>query len=666
MLISALLLLPIAAGGLALTYLIEKDEPFLWRLAAGTVIGSALYGTLAFVIGCFTGLGIAAPIAMIATLAPIAVFRDKETLKHFRIDWQRATNKMQGGSTAKFIRFAFYAFFFLLFCFFFVQAMYQTPAGIYTGGSQNLGDLAFHLGAIFSFTDGNNLPPINPSFAGAKFSYPFIADVVTAGFVKLGADVQTAIIVQDVAWAFSLLVVLERFVFRLTNDRLVGKLAPWLLFLSGGLGFIWFVGDYWAQGKDLFEFLKALPKDYTISDDFRWGNSLVVLFITQRSLLLGMPLTIVILQKLWEWFQREKVEKGEMGKGEKGEKRKSERVAETQNAHFFTFSLFHLSPFAVGLLAGMLPLVHLHSLIVLFIVTTFLFWIDFENWRTWVAFGVGVCMIAVPELVWSVVGTASNASEFVAWHFGWDAGETNILWFWLKNAGLVVPLIALGLYLYFKRPKDSDGGNNKLLLFYAPFLFMFIACNIAKFAPWEWDNIKILIYWYVGSLSFIGLALAWAWRQSRYLKAVAALAFIALTFSGALDVWRTVSGQIKYQVFDADSVHIADQIRAQTPPKAMFLNRATYNTAIALTGRQSLMRYPGHLSSYGIDYAQRESDVKKMYAGGPAADALLASYGIDYVIISQVETGGVQVNKDYLSKFPVIAESGSAKVYKVR
>ena len=71
-------------------------------------------------------------------------------------------------------------------------------------------------------------------------------------------------------------------------------------------------------------------------------------------------------------------------------------------------------------------------------------------------------------------------------------------------------------------------------------------------------------------MPFIGLALAWAWRQNQYLKTVAVLAFITLTFSGALDVWRTVSGQIKYQVFDADNVHIADQIKAKTPPKAMF------------------------------------------------------------------------------------------------
>ncbi|HYJ90201.1 MAG TPA: hypothetical protein VEV84_02750, partial [Pyrinomonadaceae bacterium] len=273
MLISILLMLPIAAGGLAVSYLIEADEPLMWRLAAGTVIGSAIFGTLAFAIGCVTGLTAAVPISFVLVAAPLAIFRDKDRLHRFWLDWEKAKNKLQGGSWTKFGRFAFYAFFFILFCLFFSQAMYQTPAGIFTGGSQNLGDLPFHLGAISAFTDGGSFPPQNPSFAGAKFSYPFVADLITASFVKLGADIQDALFVQNVAWAFSLLVILERFVFKLTADRLAGKIAPWLLFFSGGLGFIWFIADYWHQGKGFIDFLFNLPKDYTISDQFRWGNS---------------------------------------------------------------------------------------------------------------------------------------------------------------------------------------------------------------------------------------------------------------------------------------------------------------------------------------------------------------------------------------------------------
>ena len=113
--------------------------------------------------------------------------------------------------------------------------------------------------------------------------------------MKLGADLKNAMFVQNVAWAFSLLVLLERFTVKLTNDRLAGRIAPLLLFLSGGLGFLWFFSDYWQSGKAFFEILWHLPRDYTIGDHFRWGNSMVVLFMTQRSLLLGMPLTIIVL-----------------------------------------------------------------------------------------------------------------------------------------------------------------------------------------------------------------------------------------------------------------------------------------------------------------------------------------------------------------------------------
>jgi hypothetical protein len=649
MLISILLILLVAAGGFALSYLIESDEPFLWRAAAGLVVGSAVYGTLAFVIGCLAGLAIASPIALLLTLTPLLLFRDVKRWRQFKTDWQRATNKMQGGSWAKFLRFAFYLFFFLLFCLLFSQAMYETSAGTFTGGSNNLGDLPFHLGAIFGFTDGNNLPPQNPSFAGAKFSYPFIADIVTAGFMKLGADVRNAMVIQDIAWAFSLLVVLERFVVRLTHDRLAGKIAPWLLFFSGGLGFIWFFGDYWAQGKGFLEYLNSLPKDYTIGDDLRWGNSLITLFLTQRSLLLGMPLTVLVLEKLWEWFA-------------------SEKDLRTYDVKGHSLAGLPLLPLLVGLMAGLLPLVHLHSLVVLFVVTAFLFALKPQDWRTWIAFGVGVAILAVPELIWSISGSATRASEFIGWNFGWDKGETNFIWFWFKNTSVFIPFIGFGYYLLW-RDRDSDRAaciGRKLCLFYTPFAFLFILSNVIKLAPWQWDNIKVLIYWFVGSLPIVAYALSWLWHKRSYLAALGAACFFSLTLSGALDVYRTISGQIKYNVFNSEAVRIAEQIKTKTPPNALFLNAATYNTAVALTGRGSLMRYPGHLMSYGIDYAGREADVKTIYAGGPAADMLLAKYGIDYVLVSQEETSSMSVNQDYFKKFPVVASAGNAVVYKVR
>lgn len=693
MIVSLIIILLISLSGLSLTYLFAKDETFLWRLSAGNIVGSALFGLVCFVIANFFGLSVVTVlIALVISALPLLLLRDKVAKRRLKDDWQRGKDKNQGINYRKVWRIVYYLFFLILFIAFFDRAMIVGNDGIFTGGSQNFGDLPYHLGAIFSFTDGNNFPPQNPSFAGAKFTYPFIADFLTACLVKFGASVQSVMFVQNVFWAFSLLVILERFVFKVTNNRLAGKIAPFILFFSGGFGFLWFFKDYWYGTQGLWEILWNLPTDYTISDKFRWGNSLVVLFITQRSLLLGMPLTIIVLGKLWAIFATENTEEDEEEKDKL--KVKGRKIKENSSE-----SLAYLSPFIVGLLAGTLPLIHAHSLAVLFVVSAFLFFFSLQNWKEWIAFAAGVCVIAVPELIWFMTGSATKTSEFIAWHFGWDSQGENLLLFWIKNTGIFIILliVSFGLVFFPQSRKDAkeeqeeisknDLKKQKLkskrqksagktrhsslvtrhLIFFLPFLFLFIISNMAKFAPWEWDNIKVLIYWFVGAIPFVSFLLAWLWQRNNFvLKALAISCFVTLIFAGALDVWRTASAQVKNQVFDADAVKIADKLKRITEPDDLFLNAPTFNSAIVLTGRRSLMRYSGHLSSHGIDYAERENDVKKIYAGDGTAEVLMRKYGIKYVLISPRERDTLQVNEQFFQKYRVVAEEGNYRIYEVK
>lgn len=654
MLISVLLITLIALGGMMLTYLVASEERFMWRLAAGNIVGSAIFGMTAFVAACLFGFGPATIlISLGVTLLPILLLQKKGLRNSFQSDWAKAKGKLQGGGGKRIKSVGYYAFFVLLFWFFFDQAMYTRADGIYTGGSNNLGDLPFHLGAIFGFTDGNNFPPQNPSWAGARFSYPFIADFLTACFVRLGVSVQDAMFWQNFSWALSLLVILERFAAKVTGSKLAGRIAPALLVFSGGLGFVWFFKDYWESGQSIVNFIWHLPKDYTIGDHFRWGNSMVVLFITQRSLLLGMPLAVLVLGYLWKVFATESPEEDEAAP-----------------------SLLNSStPLLLGLLAGMLPLIHLHSLAALFVVTGFLFVMQPAKWKTWIMFGVGVAVIAIPELLWSMSGSASETAKFFEWHFGWDKRDDNVLWFWVKNTGIVIPVVIAGIWVYLtqsrkdaKDAKAEDQGpkTQYLLLFYLPFVALFIISNAAKLAPWEWDNIKVLIYWFVGSIPLIALAIAWTWEQTGLAKVVAAACFVVLTLGGALDVWRTASGQIKTRVFEREAMQVAAGIKQKTEPNALFLNAPTYNSAVVLSGRRSLMRYSGHLSSHGIDYLPREDDVKRIYEGGGVADILMRKYNIEYVLISPEEINSMNANEDFFRKYPVIAEAGPYRVYKIK
>ena len=283
MIISLLIISLSAISGLSLTYLFSKDASLLWRLSAGNIVGSSVLGLIGFLIANFFGLSILTVlIALAISITPLLLLKNKATKKQLKLEWQRAKDKTQGATFKNFWRLTYYVFFLILFMAFFDRAMIVTNEGIFTGASQNLGDLPFHLGAIFSFTDGNNFPPQNPSYADAKFTYSFIADFLTACLMKLGVEIKTAMFVQNVSWAFSLLVIFERFVFALTRSRLAGKIAPFILFFSGGLGFLWFFKDYFAGSQGFFDLLWNLPRDYTIGEKFRWGNSLVVLFVTQR------------------------------------------------------------------------------------------------------------------------------------------------------------------------------------------------------------------------------------------------------------------------------------------------------------------------------------------------------------------------------------------------
>jgi uncharacterized membrane protein len=107
-------------------------------------------------------------------------------------------------------------------------------------------------------------------------------------------------------------------------------------------------------------------------------------------------------------------------------------------------------------------------------------------------------------------------------------------------------------------------------------------------------------------------------------------------------------------------------IKQQTPPKATILHAPIHNTPIFLTGRRSLMGYPGHIWTHGIDFGQREADIKKIYSGASDAASLLSKYGVDYVVIDPQEHSVMPVNTDFFSRYPEVVKIGEYHLYKIK
>jgi hypothetical protein len=236
-----------------------------------------------------------------------------------------------------------------------------------------------------------------------------------------------------------------------------------------------------------------------------------------------------------------------------------------------------------------------------------------------------------------------------------------VAWFWLKNTGAFIPLLIIALLW---KPKDYLVPR-KFLLFYLPFTLCFFIPNVLKLAPWVWDNIKILFYWWIASAPIVALLLARLWERNVWNRLMAASLFVILTLAGALDIFPLLTGQGEYQEFDRDGVMFAETIKQTTPPTATILHAPIHNTPIFLTGRRSIMGYPGHIWTHGLDFGPREAEIKLIYGGAPDAPALLEKYGVDYVVVGPQEVGIVHPNLDFFSRYPEVANIGEYHLYKV-
>src|SRR5262249_51495453 len=159
------------------------------------------------------------------------------------------------------------------------------------------GDLPYHLRVINRFALGNEFPPDNPIFNGASFTYPFITDLVASMFVVTGATARQAMLLQNLILIFSVVALMWRFTFCLTKSTAAANLAPFLLLFNGGLGFLLFFGDAVSGEQGVLLQTLHLTTDYTIRGGtiWRWGDTLTSLFITQRTLLLGLSIALIVL-----------------------------------------------------------------------------------------------------------------------------------------------------------------------------------------------------------------------------------------------------------------------------------------------------------------------------------------------------------------------------------
>ena len=624
--------------GFLLTYFLSARYSIFERVAYGTVIGLGLHTWIVYLFSYLWGLSgksIYLSAALLVTLSSVILifkwssFKEKITTEAIDIKTDFLLNK-----TSYFAHIAVFSFFTTIFWRLFYRTILWKKDGMYVGLTNNYGDLPLHLAYITSFVWGDNIPPQDPSFAGEKLVYPFLADFLSAVFLKLGLDFRDMLFIPGLLLTVAFYCILYYFTYRLTKRRFAAIISVFIFFFTGGFGFYYFFQDLLHTSGSFWSFLTHLPRDYTKIEplNYYWITPLTCLNVPQRALLFGFPLTLLIFTLLYTGIEHKKWKE-------------------------FLFA---------GVLAGVLPFFHSHSFLALLMVTIplgLIFW----DWRKWFLFFMPAFILSLPQVLY-LSGHVGGGS-FFKYSFGWMAGKEHFLWFWLKNTSLFWPLIIAGFTTIFIFRRDAALRAPTLLGFYTlPFLIAFLLPNLVLFAPWNWDNIKILIYWFIGVMPIAAFAMTCLYESSRY-KILSRAGFfiimVFLTISGAIDIFKYAIAPVGgAKEFSVEEIELAKRISMETPAEATFLNAPVHNHLVFLSGRKTLMGFPGHIWSHGYQGSyQREQDVKKMLKGEPNAKSLLDKYKPGYVTIGPHERRIGAISKFFDANFTRVITTKNYKVY---
>jgi len=462
----------------------------------------------------------------------------------------------------------------------------------------NLGDLSLHLTFIRYLANGAPFWPENPIFAGTGLHYPFGVDLFNSLLALVGVPVVRGLVWVGLLGALATAVALRRW---------GGPFAMAGFLFSGGVaGFAFFSTLHWDGGHLLMhleDFEDHFIEPNGSIHSLAWKSIPLALFITQRGLLYAIPVGLTLL---WSW-----------------------------RARFFRGQ--RALPFRVEtLLYATLPLFHLHTFIALSGFLAFWFCAAFLEERL-PAFPAIVpepqyaqkeivrliawAFLPATLLVWLLTGM--NGGSVIHWKPGWMQDEPFFI-FWFRNIGFL-PLFTAALFawLWLRRREAQIG---EAAAFALPATLLFILTCFVMFAPWEWDNTKLMIWSY-----FVLLPPLWA-MICRFPIWLRAMSCFLLFFSGFVSLLggidSTHQGYSLAERSELDSLSIPLR---PIPITATFASFPTFNHPLLILGRKVAVGYPGHLGSHGIDYKPRQQDLESLLRGEPGWEQRARALGVDYL-----------------------------------
>lgn len=523
----------------------------------------------------------------------------------------------------------------------------EIDGALYVGQS-TYGDLCLHLGIATGLVDAP-FPPTYTLLPGAELGYPFLSDALAASMLTFGSSLRAAFVVSGSLMLILVFAGYAIFAWELTHSRMAVALAYAIMFINGGLGFIYVLDGAASDGTMLREVFTGYYRTPTNMPDLnlRWVNVICDMLIPQRTLLAGWMTLMPALYML------------------------TLAVREGETRIFV----------CLGLWAGAMPMIHTHSFLSLGLISAgAIIYCLIRPARSceqltiapaagarravfmnFFIYAAAALALALPQLFkWTFPQTMGGGSLAVRFNWVNNNGDNTFIdgyfWFWIKNVG-VVYLMALPAALCM-------GRTGRALALGA--LFIYVIAEFFQFQPNPYDNNKLFYVAYIAVTPMVGAFMVRLWNRLRGLKCrvgvLAALVILA-TLSGAMSIGREVISE--YRLFSADEAG-AGEYAWGTERDSVFLTGDQHNNPIAaLGGRQIICGTGSYLYFHGIDYSKQWNDARLMLEAPGENQELFAEYGVDYVYISSYERGDYNVDEQYfIDNCPAVYSSGDVTIYK--
>ena len=577
--ITALLVLAVSViFGVSIVSRLEFADSALLKISFGVPFGIAAFSFLELLLyylyGKVTIVTMYIAVVALAALAAVAILQKtglsaKKLKKHF-------SGK---GTGMPFMLGIYLLVLYAIIGTLFLVSVFSVGHALYCEGP-GCSDTMYHIGV------GNSLlysswPPKLYFAYGANNVFPFIYDFFVSMMMKYGLGLNAALAVPEQLMVFSFVCLSVLIAYRITGSELKAVMSTVILWF-GGTGFIQLL-DYPFKdtlSKLLFPIhlltppatsgiLSGVNAAVYVSTDFitYWVSVINTMLIAQRDFMLGLPIGFAVIYLLYIFVY----EKKKMSKKE---------------------AVF------IGVLIGMLPLIHPLTLVVVGVLAVFsiaVYLITSKN-RIIAATNsaiaaVAAIVIGIPQMLY-----IDAQPKGLNWFYqNWGgfvihmhnalltglATTGNIIFFWIEVVGLPAVIGIIGLAYAKKRER----------LLFIPFMALWVLITFISITPNPGDENEIFLYVFF-ILAIISSELLYKlWKSNKIGKAAVIAMLVVICFNALFVVYFDDLHNVQLLESPAE-LSAASFIANNTPEGAVFAvsNYNTFNpVASTLGSRQTII-----------------------------------------------------------------------------